>query len=234
EELPAQLPRKKTHVDEVKDQFETDSDVNSKKLEKKRVSYALEDVQVKVRASAFEEKSKEPTIKEEPTSPKRAKPAGNVAARVAGLNIDPTKLKQGAYDAAKMKKKEEQKVQASGSAEDIMATPAADLNTDAVLNKGTVKSKRRPRTRKEVGVNENPDYGPVNQKIYTYLLFYILCTKIFLIVNTMFVFVTCMQGAEEVSPRRYTAVSPQEAQKGGEAGKPEEAQQERTSCCIIM
>jgi len=66
------------------------------------------------------------------------------------------------------------------------------------MNKGTVKSKRRPRTRKDVDINENPDYGP---------------------------------GAEEVSPRRYTAVSPQEA---GTDGKILENGQQRSSCCVIL
>jgi len=155
-----------------------------------------------VKATAFEEKAKETTVvvKEDPTSPKRPKP-GNIASRVAGLNIDPTKLKQGAYDAAKMKKKEDEAKAKSVSprgvtAEEVFSTPSHEMNSDALMNRSTVKSKRRPRTRKEAGVNENPDYGP---------------------------------GAEEVSPRRYTAVSPQEA-----SHKPEEPHQERTSCCTIM
>jgi len=69
-----------------------------------------------VKATAFEEKAKETTVvvKEDPTSPKRPKP-GNIASRVAGLNIDPTKLKQGAYDAAKMKKKKKMKQKPSQS-----------------------------------------------------------------------------------------------------------------------
>jgi len=71
------------------------------------------------------------------------------------------------------------------------------------MNKSTVKSKRRPRTRKEVDMKENPDYGP---------------------------------GAEEVSPRRYTAASAQEATKGRNKGEEteEDAPQETSRCCTIM
>jgi len=104
EEMESKLDRKKSRVEEVKEHIES-TDVK-KKLEKKRVSYVVEDVQVKVRASEFEEKAKETTVpKEEPMSPKRVQPTGNLKARMAGLNIDPTKLKQGAYDASKIKKK---------------------------------------------------------------------------------------------------------------------------------
>jgi len=202
ERTEEELGRHKSYVEGVKEQLQ--SGETSKKVEKKRVSYAVEEVQVKVKASAFEEKAKEPVVvKEDLTSPKRPKP-GNIASRVAGLNIDPTKLKQGAYDAAKIKKKEDEaraKSASPRSAEEVLSTPSQEMNTDALMNKSTIKSKRRPRTQKKVGVDENPDYGP---------------------------------GAEEVSPRRYTAVSPQDAQGDGSGNKPEEPHQERTSCCTIM
>ncbi|ETO17999.1 hypothetical protein RFI_19297, partial [Reticulomyxa filosa] len=153
------LLRNKSRVEEVKEQLESgDSASANAKIQKKRVSYVAEEVQVKTKASVFEEKAKEVASPKAETSPPppRAKP-GNVAARVAGLNIDPTKLKQGAYDAAKIQKKEEQK---QGS-EDNLNSPPQEINTEVLLNKGTVKSKRRPRTRKEVGVSEDPNYGPV-------------------------------------------------------------------------
>jgi len=110
EETESNLARGKSRVEEVKEHIET-ADKN-KKIEKKRVSYVVEDIQVKVKASVFEEKAKEtsPPVKEETTSPKRPKPIGNLASRTAGLNIDPTKLKQGAYDAAKAKKKRGTKI----------------------------------------------------------------------------------------------------------------------------
>jgi len=107
EEMESEM--RKSHVEEVKKTIESGekSVLGSKKIEKKRVSYVAEQVQVKTKVSEFEEKAKEiiaPT-KEEPMSPKRPKPIGNLAARMDGLNIDPTKLRQGAYAAAKLKKK---------------------------------------------------------------------------------------------------------------------------------
>jgi len=105
-EVESKLLHKKSRVEEVKDSIEA-GEFGAKISDKKRVSYVAE-VQVKTKASVFEEKAKEvtsPPVKEEPISPTRPKPIGNLKSRVEGLNIDPTKLRQGAYNASVIKKK---------------------------------------------------------------------------------------------------------------------------------